>query len=206
MRLHLGFRCKNFVTKLLEISKIYIIKNMKKLIVTILLTFVFTCGCTNSHNSDATFPQKETQQTTNQGISKEKTSLNNEEVISQSKTQEDETEKLHPIDKAERDCIAKVYSTYDISQCSYKAMNMWFKEIDKYLGLLKTITTEEDYTNILKAQENWKKYQESEFVALSIIMNKQGTMFQNVTVGNKTNIVKERALELKELYDTLKYE
>ena len=179
---------------------------MKKLIVTILLTSVFTCGCTNSHNSDATFPQKETQQTTNQGISKEKTSLNNEEVISQSKTQEDETEKLHPIDKAERDCIAKVYSTYDISQCSYKAMNMWFKEIDKYLGLLKTITTEEDYTNILKAQENWKKYQESEFVALSIIMNKQGTMFQNVTVGNKTNIVKERALELKELYDTLKYE
>lgn len=179
---------------------------MKKLIVTILLTFVFTCGCTNSHNSDATFPQKETQQTTNQGISKEETSLNNEEVISQSKTQEDETEKLHPIDKAERDCIAKVYSTYDISQCSYKAMNMWFKEIDKYLGLLKTITTEEDYTNILKAQENWKKYQESEFVALSIIMNKQGTMFQNVTVGNKTNIVKERALELKELYDTLKYE
>ena len=179
---------------------------MKKLIVTILLTSVFTCGCTNSHNSDATFPQKETQQTTNQGISKEKTSLNNEEVISQSKAQEDETEKLHPIDKTERDCIAKVYSTYDISQCSYKAMNMWFKEIDKYLGLLKTITTEEDYTNILKAQENWKKYQESEFVALSIIMNKQGTMFQNVTVGNKTNIVKERALELKELYDTLKYE
>lgn len=179
---------------------------MKKLIVTILLTSVFTCGCTNSHNSNATFPQKETQQTTNQGISKEETSLNNEEVIPQSKTQEDEAEKLHPIDKAERDCIAKVYSTYDISQCSYKAMDMWFKEIDKYLGLLKTITTEEDYTNILKAQGNWKKYQESEFVALSIIMNKQGTMFQNVAVGNKTNIVKERALKLKELYDTLKYE
>lgn len=179
---------------------------MKKLIVTILLTSVFTCGCTNSHNSNATFPQKETKQITNQGISKEETSLNNEEVIPQSKVQEDGTEKLHPIDKTERDCIAKVYSIYDISQCSYKAMAMWFKEIDKYLGLLKTITTEEDYTNILKAQENWKKYQEAEFVALSPIMNKQGTMFQNVAVGNKTNVVKERALELKELYDTLKYE
>ena len=179
---------------------------MKKLIVTILLTSVFTCGCINSHNNDTTFPQKETKQITNQGISKEETSLNNEEVIPQSKVQEDGTEKLHPIDKTERDCIAKVYSTYDISQCSYKAMDMWFKEIDKYLGLLKTITTEEDYTNILKAQENWKKYQEAEFVALSPIMNKQGTMFQNVAVGNKTNVVKERALELKELYETLKYE
>ena len=55
-------------------------------------------------------------------------------------------------------------------------------------------------------EENWKKYQEAEFVALSPIMNKQGTMFQNVAVGNKTNVVKKRALELKELYDTLKYE
>ena len=98
------------------------------------------------------------------------------------------------------------YTTTGMTECSYKAMDMWFKEIDKYLGLLKTITTEEDYTNILKAQENWKKYQEAEFVALSPIMNKQGTMFQNVAVGNKTNVVKERALELKELYDTLKYE
>lgn len=179
---------------------------MKKLIVTILLISVFTCGCANSRNSNVTFSQNETQQTTNQGIRKEETSFNNEEVMLQNKTQENETEKLYPIDKAERDCIAKVYSTYDISQCSYKAMDMWFKEIDKYLGLLKTITTEEDYTNILKAHENWKKYQESEFVALSIIMKKQGTMFQNVAVGNKTNVVKERALELKELYDTLTYE
>ena len=180
---------------------------MKKLIVTILLTSVFTCGCTNSHNSNATFPQKETKQITNQGISKEETSLNNEEVIPQSKTQEDEAEKLHPIEIEEQKCMKKAdYTTTGMTECSYKAMDMWFKEIDKYLGLLKTITTEEDYTNILKAQENWKKYQEAEFVALSPIMNKQGTMFQNVAVGNKTNVVKERALELKELYDTLKYE
>lgn len=181
---------------------------MKKLIVTILLTSVLTVGCTLK-NKEETLSQNEIIQQTNQGVNQEtseETSLNNEEAAPQSKTQEDETEKLHPIDKAERDCIAKVYSTYDISQCSYKAMDMWFKEIDKYLGLLKTITTEEDYTKILKAQEDWKKYQESEFVALSIIMNKQGTMFQNVAVGNKTYVVKERALELKELYDTLKYE
>lgn len=176
-------------------------ENMKKLIVTILLISAFTCGCINSHNSGETFSQEEIQQTTNQ-----ETSLNNEETEPQSKTQEEELENLHPIDKTERECIAKVYSTYDMSQCSYKAMDMWFKEIDKYLGLLKTVTSEEDYAKILKAQEDWKKYQESEFVALSIIMNKQGTMFQNVAVGNKTIVIKQRALELKELHDILKYE
>lgn len=173
---------------------------MKKLIATLLLTSVFTVSC-GLKNKEETLSQNKIIQQTNQ-----ETSLSSEEAIPQSKKQEVETKKLHPIDKAERDCIAKVYSTYDISQCSYKAMDMWFKEIDKYLGLLKTITTEEDYIKILKAQEDWKKYQESEFVALSIIMNKQGTMFQNVAVGNKSNVVKERALELKELHNTLKSE
>lgn len=178
-------------------------KNMKKLIVTILLVSVLGCGC-GLKNKEETLSH-------NEGVNKKNQQTNQEEVIENStpqKTEEqkDNIENLHPIDKAERDCIAKVYSTYDISQCSYKAMDSWFKEIDKYLGLLKTITSEEDYANILKAQEDWKRYQESDFEAVSIIMNKQGTMFQNVAVGKKTDIIKERALELKGLYDTLKYE
>lgn len=178
-------------------------KNMKKLIVTILLVSVLGCGC-GLKNKEETLSQYE-------GVNEENQQTNQEKVIEnttsqKTEEQKDNIENLHPIDKAERDCIAKVYSTYDMSQCSYKAMDSWFKEIDKYLGLLKTITSEEDYTNILKAQEDWKRYQESDFEAVSIIMNKQGTMFQNVTVGKKTDIIKKRALELKGLYDTLKYE
>lgn len=171
---------------------------MKKLIVTISLVSVLTCGCGDVNDKTP--------------IDTPNLSLENKEEIMENTApqKEEETkdniEELHPIDKAERDCIENVYSTYDISQCSYKAMDMWFKEIDKYLGLLKTITSEEDYANILKAQEDWKKYQESDFKAVSIVMNKQGTMFQNVTVGKKTDIIKKRALELKGLYDTLKYE
>ena len=180
---------------------------MKKLIVTILLTSVFTCGCTNSHNSDATFPQKETKQTTNQGISEDETSLNNEEVISQSKTQEDETEKLHPIEIEEQKCMKKAdYTTTGMTECSYKAMDMWFKEIDKYLGLLKTVTSEKEYANILKAQENWKKYQESEFVSISIIIDKQGTIFQNILSGKECGLVKQRALDLRNFYETLAFD
>lgn len=146
-------------------------------------------------------PIKQTNQGANSGknieVNKEKDLENN----TSQKTEESDIENLHPIDKAEKECIAKVFSTYDISQCSYKAMDSWFKEIDKYLGLLKTITSEEDYANILKAQEDWKKYQESDFEAISIIMNKQGTMFQNVAVGKKTDIIRKRALELKSLYE-----
>ncbi len=178
---------------------------MKKLIVTILLISTFTCGCTNSHNNEETFSQEEIQQT-NQGVSEEineKSSLNNEEPTSESKTQENETEKLHPIDKAERDCIAKDYSNAGMNECGYKAMDSWFKEIDKYLGLLKTVTSEEDYTKILKAQEDWKKYQESEFVSISLIRNKQGTIYQTIAIGQYVHIIKQRAFDLKSLYEYL---
>ena len=48
-------------------------------------------------------------------------------------------------------------------------MNRWFMEIDKYVSLLKSVTTEDDYNNILNAQATWKEYQEAEFKAVSII-------------------------------------
>ena len=178
-------------------------KRMKKLIVTILLVSVLGCGC-GLKNKEETLSQYEENQQTNQVVNKEEVIEN--PTPQKAEEQKDNIENLHPIDKAERDCIAKDYSNAGMNECSYKAMESWFKEIDKYLGLLKTITSEEDYANILKVQEDWKRYQESDFEAVSIIMNKQGTMFQNVAVGKKTDIIKERALGLKGLYDTLKYE
>ena len=84
-------------------------------------------------------------------------------------------------------------------------MDSWYKEIDNSLEKLKTVTIEEDFDNILKLQENWKKFKDSEFETVSIIMDKQGTMFQNSAVGAKTYLVKEQALGLKRLYDILIY-
>ncbi len=177
---------------------------MKKLIVTILLVSALTCGCAGVNKKAELETQNlllENKEGVNEGV-------NQEEVIENTNSQKaeeqkDNIENLHPIDKAERDCIAKVYSTYDISQCSYKAMDSWFKEIDKYLGLLKTITTEEDYANILKSQEDWRNYQKSEFVSISLIRNKQGTIYQTITIGKEVYIVKQRALDLKSLYEYL---
>ena len=170
---------------------------MKKLTVTLLIISAFVCGCTQIRTADNTLsqidPANSTQQTANQ-----------ENVLStreQPNNKTEEEEFLHPIDKAERDCISKLDATVAMNECSYKAMDAWYKEIDKYLEKLKTVTTEEDFADILKSQENWKKFKDSEFEAVSIIMDKQGTMFQNVAVGKKTDIIRKRALELKSLYE-----
>lgn len=177
-------------------------KSMKRLTLYILIVLLITCGCSKSNlNSDETFSQPNNEEITNQTIS-----LNKEEPQPQEKGQKEELEEnLHPIDKAERDCIAKQDATQAMNECTYKAMEAWYKEIDKSLNLLKTITSEEDYNNILKAQSKWKEYQEAEFEAVSIISEKQGTMFQNSALGVKNNIIKERAEELGRLHKILIY-
>ena len=178
-------------------------KSMKRLTLYILIVLLITCGCSKSNlNSDETFSQPNNQEITNQEIS-----LNKEEPQPQEKGQKEELEEnLHPIDKAERDCIAKQDATQTMNECTYKARDAWYKEMDKYMRLLKNVTTDEDYNNILKAQFKWKEYQEAEFEAVSIISEKQGTMFQNSAAGIKTELVKERALEVKRVYDILIYE
>ena len=186
---------------------------MKKLLLSILIISTFTCGCginndlsqttlfIENNQSAETFSHDENQQSTNQ-----ETRLNNEEPQPQENVQEEILEKnLHPIDKAERDCIAKLDSTQAMNECTYKAMDAWSKEMSKYIHLLKNVTSEEDYNNILKAQSKWKEYQKAEFEAVSIISEKQGTMFQNSAVGVKNNVIKERVKELKRLYEILIY-
>ena len=174
---------------------------MKNLTLYILIILFLTCGCTKSNlNSDETFSQPSNQEKiTNQAIS-----LNKVEPQPQEKEQKEELEEnLHPIDKAERDCIGKQDSTQAMNECTDKARDAWYKEIDKTLNLLKKITTKEDYDKILNAQSKWKEYQEADFEAVSIISEKQGTMFQNTAAGLKTDLVKKRALDIKELYDIL---
>ena len=187
-------------------------KSMKKLTLYILIVLLITCGCgvnnknlsqetsiiVNNQNGE-TFSQQNNQEITNQTIS-----LNKEEPQPQEKEQKEELEEnLHPIDKAERDCIAKNMTTVGMSNCSYIAMDAWFKEIDKYVNLLKDVTSKDEYNNILEAQTQWKKYQEAEFKAVSILINKQGTIYQNILAGKECNLVKQRAHDVKSFYDYL---
>ncbi len=187
-------------------------KSMKRFTLYILIVLLITCGCgINNKNlsqgtsiivnnqNDETFSQPNNQEITNQTIS-----LNKEELQPQEKEQKEELEEnLHPIDKAERDCIAINMTTAGMSNCSYIAMDAWFKEIDKYVNLLKDVTSKDEYNNILEAQTQWKKYQEAEFKAVSILINKQGTIYQNILAGKECNLVKQRAHDVKSFYDYL---
>lgn len=111
---------------------------------------------------------------------------------------------MHPIDKAEQDCISKTADTQVMNQCSITAQNEWEKEIKKTLSELKSVLDKESYKSLINSQNSWEKYKIDEFRSIDkMLKNKQGTMYLNVDKGLKVDIVKQRALKLKEYLNTV---
>lgn len=111
---------------------------------------------------------------------------------------------MHPIDKAEEACIAKTADTQAINKCSDIAQKAWEKEITRTLSELKTTMDKESYESLLNSQNSWEIYRNSEFQAINkMLADKQGTMYLNVSKGLKVDIVKQRALKLKEYLNTV---
>lgn len=113
-------------------------------------------------------------------------------------------EEAYPIDKAEDACISKTSSTADILKCTAIAYDAWDKEMNKYYNLLMKKLTTEQKSELLKAQKSWLAFRDNSAVFInSSIMEKQGTMYLNVASGNSREIVKQRALQLKEYYNII---
>ncbi len=108
----------------------------------------------------------------------------------------------YPIDLNEEKCLSIAYSTADMRKCTYDAMNSWFKEIDKYLALLKKTLPKEKIDTLEISQKRWKEYQLAEFDAINaLIHNKGGTIYTVIANSNKNEIIKKRALDLKYYYE-----
>ena len=111
---------------------------------------------------------------------------------------------IHPVDKAEQDCISKTADTQVMNQCSITAQNEWEKEIKKTLSELKSVLDKESYKSLINSQNSWEKYKIDEFRSIDkMFENKKGTMYLNVDKGLKVDIVKQRALKLKEYLNTV---
>ncbi len=119
--------------------------------------------------------------------------------------QENTAEILDPIDEAERDCISKTADTYEMNRCSQIAQRSWEKDIQNNLAELKKFLSSEDYKKLQLSQTSWDNYKNKDYEFInSVVLYKQGTMYQNIREGWRTEIVKQRALNLREYLNTLK--
>ncbi len=122
-------------------------------------------------------------------------------------SQESTSEDLDPIDKNERECISKTASTYEMNRCSQIAQQSWEKDIQNSLVELKKFLSSEDYKKLQLSQSSWENYKNKDYALInSVISYKQGTMYLNFREGWRTEIVKQRALILREYLNTFKEE
>lgn len=114
-------------------------------------------------------------------------------------------EVLDPIDKIEQDCISKTADTQEMNKCSQKAQQLWKKNINKNLAELKKILSVEDYKKLQLSQTSWENYVDKEYGFINTLTSyTQGTMYLNTREGWRTEILKQRALTLREYLNTLK--
>ena len=70
---------------------------------------------------------------------------------------------------------------------------------------LKKFLSSEDYKKLQFSQTSWDNYKNKDYELInSVVSYKQGTMYLNIREGWRTEIVKQRALNLREYLNTLK--
>lgn len=113
-------------------------------------------------------------------------------------------EEVYSIDKAEDACISKTSSTAGMLKCTAIAYDAWDKEMNKYYNLLMKKLPTEQKNELLKAQKSWLTFRDNDFTLINnSIEEKQGTMYLNIASGERREIVKQRALQLKEYYQII---
>jgi len=106
----------------------------------------------------------------------------------------------HPLDTIYKDCCNRNHGDYGASRCASEISQKWDEEILKYYNALMNILDTNAQNNLKKAEEQWMKYRNAEFLFSRDMHDMDGTMYYRIRVQKNMNIVRARALELKSHY------
>lgn len=101
-------------------------------------------------------------------------------------------------------CIEQDPSTAGMNNCTYKAYEMWDKELNAvYRQLMKKL--DPNAQKLLKEAEiAWIKYRDAELRLQDAIYGQmQGSMWATMAAGNRYDFVKQRTLALKAYLDMI---
>lgn len=107
----------------------------------------------------------------------------------------------HSIDKFEEVCISKNSTTAGMANCAYEARKKWDAEMNKYYKLLMAALDKKGQNELRESQLAWIKFRDAEFKSIENMYNQMATMYIPVRSGDRMDIVKQRALQLKSYYE-----
>ena len=111
------------------------------------------------------------------------------------------------IDADLKKCLEKDNSTASQRNCIISAQQSWDKELNKSYHSLSKKLSITGKKELLEAQRNWISFQDSEFKLINkyYFDVKKGTMFQVIAENKRLEIIKERAIQLKEYDEQFDY-
>ena len=127
-------------------------------------------------------------------------------LLSISLYSQDSSEK-HRIDFQLEECLNDEWtqSTVDIMLCTDDALNEWDKELNIVYQKLMKLLTDDQKTTLRQAQKEWIKYRDLEFANIDSIYNMDGTMWGQVRIMERLEIVKNRTLSLTHYLEVLDF-
>jgi uncharacterized protein YecT (DUF1311 family) len=113
-------------------------------------------------------------------------------------------EKQTEIDTLYKICIDNNPSTQGVIHCAGIAEEAWDKEMNQYYNLLMDVLKEDEKIKLKDSQLKWVAFRDSEFdFSGTMYYNLGGTMWLVANADKRVDIVKARALELKDYYTNL---
>jgi uncharacterized protein YecT (DUF1311 family) len=116
----------------------------------------------------------------------------------------------HPIDIRNLAChdIDSNHTTFGMKQCEYLASEEWKIEMNKFYDLLMDTLSTEAGIILKNAQEAWQAYYlaEQTFSRTLYYSEMDGTMWHVVNAGRLKEVMKQRAQELADYYNTFTFD
>ena len=111
---------------------------------------------------------------------------------------------VHPIDKALEECMDKDPSTAGMAGCLGEAYDRWDKELNRAYNDLMRKLKPAGKRALRAAQTEWIQYRDKEFALIDVVYSGlDGSMYIPIRVSDRVEIVKKRAIELKDYIDLL---
>lgn len=104
-------------------------------------------------------------------------------------------------------CLSQRNSTAGQVSCVSSARDSWDKELNKTYISLSQKLSKTGKKELVEAQRNWILFRDSEFKLIDkyYLDIKKGTLFYVIAENKKLEIVKERALQLKDYDEQFDY-
>lgn len=124
-------------------------------------------------------------------------------VSQQAQIEPDPAAVHHPIDIALDAAIDKDMSAAGKVAAMADAEKKWNEELNKYYKLLMEKLDKNAQTSLKDTQNIWIKFRDAEFKLLSDIYSKKNDDYRSIAASMHMQIVKARAVILRNLYDEL---